>query len=397
MKVLQVNVVYNTGSTGKIMCDIHAELVKQGIESVICYGRGKKTQDKNVYKICGELYSKINNLLSRFTGLLYGGCFFSTHKLFRIIKKEKPDIVHLHCLNGHFVNIYRLVSWLKKNNIKTVLTLHAEFMHTGNCSHAFDCDKWLSGCGKCPQLKSKAKFVRVDATHKSWIKMKKAFEGFNNLTVVSVSPWLQERAQRSPILKGLKHMTVLNGLDTDLFKPSTSNLREIYNLSGKKVVFHATPQFDNNPSNLKGGYYVLQLAERMPEIVFVVAGTYPNGLTVPDNVILLGKVSDQTLLAKWYSAADITLLTSKRETFSMILAESLCCGTPVAGFYAGGPETIAIGDYTRFVEHGNVISLEQIAKELLEQRLDKENISLQARAKYSKENMFLAYYNVYND
>ena len=305
--------------------------------------------------------------------------------------------MHLHCLNGHFVNIYRLVSWLKKNNIKTVLTLHAEFMHTGNCSHAFDCDKWLSGCGKCPQLKSKAKFVRVDATHKSWIKMKKAFEGFNNLTVVSVSPWLQERAQRSPILKGLKHMTVLNGLDTDLFKPSTSNLREIYNLSGKKVVFHATPQFDNNPSNLKGGYYVLQLAERMPEIVFVVAGTYPNGLTVPDNVILLGKVSDQTLLAKWYSAADITLLTSKRETFSMILAESLCCGTPVAGFYAGGPETIAIGDYTRFVEHGNVISLEQIAKELLEQRLDKENISLQARAKYSKENMFLAYYNVYND
>ena len=56
MKILQINVVYNTGSTGKIMCDIHTELVRDGIESVICYGRGNRTLDNNVYKTCGELY-----------------------------------------------------------------------------------------------------------------------------------------------------------------------------------------------------------------------------------------------------------------------------------------------------------------------------------------------------
>ena len=41
MKVLQINCVYNTGSTGKIMQDIDHRLQAQGIETVICYGRGK--------------------------------------------------------------------------------------------------------------------------------------------------------------------------------------------------------------------------------------------------------------------------------------------------------------------------------------------------------------------
>ena len=106
MKLLQVNCVYNKGSTGKIMQDIHNHALNKGWESVICYGRGEKTTDANVYKTCSEMYSKFNNFLSRFTGIMYGGCFFSTNKLISIIKKKNPDIVHLHCINGYFVNIY---------------------------------------------------------------------------------------------------------------------------------------------------------------------------------------------------------------------------------------------------------------------------------------------------
>ena len=118
MKVLQVNCVYKKGSTGKIAYDIHKELLDRGQESVICYGRGEIIQEPFVYKTCSELYSKANHLWSWITGLMYGGLFFSTNKLIGIIKKENPDIVHLHCLNGYFVNIYRLISWLKKNKIK---------------------------------------------------------------------------------------------------------------------------------------------------------------------------------------------------------------------------------------------------------------------------------------
>ena len=387
MKILQINVVYNKGSTGKIVNDIHTELVRNGHESVICYGRGEKTHEKNVFKTCGELYSKVNNFASRLTGLMYGGCFWSTRRLISIIKKQRPDVVHLHCLNGYFVNVYRLISWLKESGIKTILTLHAEFMHTANCPHAFECDKWLVGCGKCPRLKAETKTIFFDGTHRSWRKMKKAFDGFDDLTVVSVSPWLQERAERSPILKDLKHTTVFNGLDTDIFKPTESCLLEEYGLSGKKIIFHATPNFDDDPNNLKGGCYVIEVARRMPDAVFAVAGDFSRGLAVPENIVLLGNVSDQELLAKWYTIADVTLLTSKRETFSMVVAESLCCGTPVVGFRAGGPETIAIPEYSEFVEYGDVEGVIAKIKSIFASKDRFVDISNDAAYRYSKKRM----------
>ena len=401
MKILQVNCVYKKGSTGKITYDIHSELLKQGIESVVCYGRGEKINEPHVYKTCGEVYSKINHLLSDFTGVMYGGCFFSTNKLIKIIKKEKPDVVHLQCINGYFVNIYRLVSWLKKHDIKTVLTLHAEFMYTANCGHALDCDKWQTGCGHCPRLKQETKSFFIDGTHKSWMKMKKAFDGFNdNLVVTSVSPWLMERAKLSPILNDKKHEVVLNGVNTDVFHfYDTAELRSQMGLNGVKVIFHATPSFDDNIKSLKGGYYVLKLAEKMLDenVKFVVAGNHPEGLKVPSNVILLGKVADQELLAKYYSMADVTLLTSKKETFSMVTAESLCCGTPVVGFKAGAPEQIAIPEYSSFVDFGDLESLHEEMKKFLAESFLKMDIALTSNCKYAKQTMTENYLKIYEE
>ena len=397
MKVMQINCVYNKGSTGKIMYDIHNGLLENGIESVICYGRGAGTTDKNVYKTCSELYAKLNNLLSRITGLMYGGCFFSTNKLISIIKKEKPDVVHLHCINGYFVNIYRLVSWLKKSKIKTVLTLHAEFMHTANCGHALDCDKWKTGCGSCPRLKQETKSWLFDGTHKSFVKMKRAFEDFENLTVVSVSPWLRERAEQSPILKGKRHTVILNGLNTDIFKIyDTSELRKKHGIKeDEKVVFHATPAFSDDKNHFKGGYYVLELAKAFTNVKFLIAGPFKIEGAIPENVILLGNVNNQVELAKYYSMADLTVITSKKETFSMILAESMACGTPVAGFFAGGPETITINDYSLFAEYGNIERLKEATEKILNQSFNREQISAEAKEKYCKQNMLNNYLEVY--
>ena len=396
MKIMQINCVYNKGSTGKIMCDIHSVLLENGIESILCYGRGEKTNDKNVYKTCSELYSKANNLLSRFTGLMYGGLFFSTNKLISIIKKEKPEVVHLHCINGYFVNIYRLVSFLKKSGIKTVLTLHAEFMHTANCGHALDCDKWKNGCGKCPRLKKETKSYLIDGTHRSWVKMKKAFDGFENLTVTSVSPWLMERAVESPILANKNHTVVFNGLDTSIFHiHDTSELREKHGITNEKIVFHATPFFSDDKDHFKGGYYVIELAKMMKDVKFIIAGDHSPDIVVPDNVILLGRVSNQGELAKYYSLADLTVIASKKETFSMIVAESMSCGTPAIGFMAGGPETIAIGEYSEFVEYGNTQALYEVASKFLNTNFNNEEISKKAHSVYSKAQMAEEYLRLY--
>lgn len=397
MKVLQVNCVYNKGSTGKIVGEIHRSLIKNGIESVVCYGRGKRVREKNVYKLCSDFYAKCNSLRSRITGLMYGGCYLSTIGLIRIIKKENPDVVHLHCINGYFVNIYRIVSWLKKEGIKTVITLHAEFIYTGNCGHAFECDKWLTGCGNCPRLKQETKSWFFDRTHSSWLKMKRAFEGFgDNLVVVSVSDWLSERARRSPILSGKRHEIVYNGVNAEVFHPyDTAELKNRLGIKDERIIFHATPSFNADSSDIKGGYYVLELAKKMENeaVKFFVAGKHAKNLKVPKNVVLLGQVSDQKLLAQYYSMADVTVLASKRETFSMVTAESLCCGTPVVGFKAGAPEQIAIPEYSEFVEYGNVDSLKNAVESFIKDK--KMAINDDATGRYSTNNMCKEYISVY--
>lgn len=399
MKILQINCVYKKGSTGKIVYDIHNGLINSGFESIVCFGRGTRIKEKNIYKVSNEIYSKLNNFISRFTGYMYGGCFFSTKNIMNLIKKEKPDVVHLHCINGYFVNIYKLLEWLKKNDIKTILTLHAEFMYTANCGHALECEKWKIGCGNCPRLKQETKSMFWDRTHESWKNMYNAFKDFNNLTIVSVSPWLMERAKQSPILNDKKHITILNGIDTNIFKRyDIDDLKNNMGLANKKIIFHATANFSDDMNKLKGGYYVLELAKMLKDenIQILVAGKYKTDIKVPRNVTLLGEVQEQELLAKYYSMADIALLTSKKETFSMITAESLCCGTPVVGFKAGAPEQIAIKEYSSFVEHGN---MNELYKEVLKFLNIKKNIELEKKAKdkYSKENMINKYIEIYKE
>jgi len=398
MKVLQVNCVYNKGSTGKITHEIHEELKRNGHSSIVCYGRGEKTEEPYVYKTCGEFYSKLQNFRSRLTGLMYGGCAISTIKLINIIKKENPDVVHLHCINGYFVNIYKLVEWLKCNNVRTVLTLHAEFMHTANCGHAFDCEEWKTGCNNCARYKEETKSILFNRTHSSWKKMKKAFDGFNNLIVVSVSPWLMGRAKQSPILADKKHCVVLNGLDTNIFKNyDTHELRSMHGLKNEKLIFHVTPSFSREKNHLKGGYYVLKLAERLADnnVKILVAGKYDVNIHYPSNVVLLGEIQEQELLAKYYSMADITVLASKKETFSMVCAESLCCGTPVVGFNAGAPEQISIPGFSSFVEYGNIDALEKEVLRFLQNKVDKKEISKLANQKYNDRQMIKEYFEIY--
>lgn len=403
MKIMQINVVYKRGSTGKIIDDIHDTLKGKGYDSIICYGRGQKEKEINVYKTSSEVLAKLNALRSRITGLQYNGSWFATKKLIRIIKKEQPDVVHLHCINGDFVNIYRLFDFLKKNRFKTVLTLHAEFMHTGNCGHALECDKWMTGCGNCPQLKLATKSYFWDRTHNAWLRMKKSFEGFDDLKIISVSQWLEDRAKQSPIMKGHHFQVIKNGIDTkEIFYPRDFQyIKEKFGIKDEKILLHVTASFTLKEDDIKGGHYIVKLAERLENknIKIFVIGGLDQSIELPENIINIGRVTNQHELAAYYSMADLTILTSKKETFSMVCAESLSCGTPVVGFKAGGPETIALKEYSEFVEYGNIELLESSLNAWIDFKAisTSSKIQKEARGVYSKEKMISDYLNKYNE
>ena len=388
MKVLQVNNVYGEKSTGVLTKILHEGLQAAGVESLVVYGRGKGEKAPGVVRLCPDWYGKANSLCSRITGLPYGGCLLSTWRLQRILLREKPDVVHLQCINGHFVNIYRLVDWLKKRGIKTVFSLHGAFLYTGNCGQPYDCDKWQQGCGHCAQLQEATRSWALDRTAESWKRMKRAFAGFERDGMLCpVSDWVAQQVKKSGIVGEMPIKTVYNAVDAAF----------CWKNGGEKenAVLHVTAHFSPERGHPKGGWYVLALAKRWPEVRFYVAGAAEKVTKLPKNVTLLGEVTDRETLADWYRRAKVTLVTSRAETFSMPCAESLCCGTPVVGFRAGGPEEISLTEYSAFVPFGDMDALEGTLRRYLTTDTDGAAMAARAKEAYSPEKMvgqFLAVY-----
>lgn len=395
MRILQVNNVYDRLSTGKIVADLHREYIARGIESYVCYARGPKVNQPHVQKFNWEFYAHVNKVRAFLTGMLYGGNLISTLRLFLQIKSINPDIVHLHCINDDSVNIYWLLKYLKKKGIRTVVTEHAEFFHTGTCGHAYECNRWHYGCGKCPQASSMK--ILFDNTHIAWKTMMNAFDGFDKdrLHITTVSPWLKNRALQNPHFSEYECTPVLNGIDTNLFYRRANNLsdRQDIGLTDRQIVMFVTSHF---PAIVKGSQYIMELAQRMPDVDFLVLGEKGEVKDLTPNIKLLGRVYEREKMALYYSLSNATILVSKAETFSMPVAESLCCGTPVVGFKAGGPESICIKEYCSFVDYGDVDSLQLALSDMLSKSFDREKMSREAILKYSKKTMADGYIAVYN-
>lgn len=395
MKICQINCVYGTGSTGKIVRDLHSTLIKEGYESVVIVSRKSQFTDEDGVKVTSNIFlSYCSALLRRGLGMSFDWAIIQTIRIIRILKRENPDIVHLHCVNGNDINLYSLYKYLAKNRVKTLYTLHAEFPYTGGCGNSLNCDRWRTGCGNCPNLKAGLQSPWIDGTHRTWKKQLYYYRMFDKqlLRFTAVSPWLLQRSEDSPLLKGFRKTTVLNGVDTNVFcsKSSTSEWRKKLGFQkNEKLLLYVTASFYPHQDNLKGGRYVLEVAEKLRNIPIkiVVAANYGDDCNLPENVLYVGRTTTQTHLADLYKEADLTLITSINETFGMPVAESLCCGTPVIGFKAGGPESISIPDYCEFVEFADTEALcDSIIKWI---GCDKNGdiISSLAVRKYSKEEM----------
>lgn len=91
--------------------------------------------------------------------------------------------------------------------------------------------------------------------------------------------------------------------------------------------------------------------------------------------------------------ADVLLLCSQKETFSLACAESLCCGTPVAGFKSGAPEAIFKGPYAVFVEYGDLQALHGKLKHVINVKPSMEKrVARYGRHNFSNQVMYREYF-----
>jgi putative glycosyltransferase len=267
-------------------------------------------------------------------------------------------------------------------------------MYTGNCGYAYDCNKWKNICKNCPDIKRYPKSLFFDFSYKMFLDKKRAFENFNNLTIVTPSKWLKDRTKES-FLKNKRVEVIHNGINTEVFKPKDfTHLITKHNIGNKKVILSVAPDI---MTDRKGGKWVVKLAEQCINLdyIFILIGVKDLNEKFPNNVIALGRTENQIELAEYYSLADIFLICSEKETFSMTCAEAISCGTPVIGFKSGAPETIFAEAI--FVDYGDIKELKkQLEKFLNDQEFFYDRIILQEGIKkYSKNKMFKNYLNIY--
>lgn len=354
MKVLFINSVYGIGSTGKIVKDLSQELIENGNEVKICYGRKSPVHDNVSKQICSYIEFVLDVCLSRLTGL--HGCFsnIATNRLIREIKEFSPDIVNLHNVHGYYVNLFRLVKFLKQSNIKVVWTLHDELMFTGKCSYAYECDKWKSYCEKCTQVHEYPKSLFFDFSKLLFRRKKKCFRGIYQFCFVTPSKWLASRVGES-YLKDAKCRVINNGIDVnDIFYiREVGKLKTRLGITNEKVIITVT---DDVYSARKGIDVFINLADyyKNEDIKFIVVGGKREDLQ-RKNVLYVPRTNNQDELAEYYSLADVFVITSRCDNFPTVCLEALACGTPVVGFRVGGiSETAPYEGIGRFVEKENI-------------------------------------------
>ena len=79
----------------------------------------------------------------------------------------------------------------------------------------------------------------------------------------------------------------------------------------------------------------------------------------------------------------------------MVVAESLCCGTPVVGIKAGAPEQIALAEYSDFYEQEDLVSLISGIDKWLNTDVNKSEIAKKASLVYSMKAMTANYLSIY--
>jgi putative colanic acid biosynthesis glycosyltransferase len=363
MKLLQIDVNYTKSSTGELVKTIHEKLLSVNIDSYVCYGRGYSNEDFRVYKFGIDIETKFHALMTRLTGLVGYFSFFSTNKLIRKINNIKPDIVHLHELHSYFINHNQLLKHLIKLDVPVVFTFHSEYMYTGKCGNTLDCEKYKTQCKKCPQKKSYPKSLFFDFSRFMFNSKKNVLLRIKKLRIVSVSKWLDSKVNES-FLKYNYRSVIHNGIDTSIFKyTKDDSIKAKINPSNEILIMCVMPDFSNP---IKGGKFLELLIQKNihKNIKFLIIGDRSEKIKEHTNVIFTDRIYDKKLLAKYYSVSDYTLLLSKKETFSLITAESLCCGTPVIGFESGGPSEVAPEGFGKFVSYGNLRLLQNIIEDI---------------------------------
>lgn len=401
MKIIQINSVCGYGSTGRIVTDLYEMIESQGAECLAIYGRGDSPKGINAIKVSSNFDNKIHGIRTRLTGRHGFGSASATKKLIDIVRKDPPDIIHLHNIHGYYLNIEILFRYLKEVDIPVVWTLHDCWSFTGHCSH-FDyigCQRWKKKCYHCPQKSQYPKSILFDSSLRNYEQKKYLFTSLKRLQIVTPSVWLQGMVQQS-FLKKCPVKVIYNGIDLNIFKPinqreqNIRNIKRKYGCEGKFTMISVASVW----AQRKGLEFIIATANRLgEEFRFIIVGVDEKKSThFPPNVIGISRTNDLKQLAEIYSMADLFVNPTLEEVLGLTNLEALACGTPVVTFDTGGSPECIDSSTGIVVRKGSVDSLINGILFMKEQRFSREACRNRAKG-FDKNDKYGDYMKLYKD
>jgi len=417
MKILQINNKFTGAGAENVMKILGAELSQRGHE--ICYGTYENISQEKVFTIKNpstnivNSVNKIDKFIHKFSktktlsmddpnksimkrislnqrNIIPLKDPITKRSMEKIIKKEKPNLVHCHNVLPSLTPI----SVAKDYGIPTIVTLHGYWpvcplsnrmqIKTNKICNLNDWDLCNNFCA--------SSFVDVE----KYMKKLKHFIIENVDYLIPVSDYLKNLLIKYSYPED-KIITIHNGVDTDVFKP-------IFPCFENKVIHVGRLSYH------KGSHIFIEVAKKLwnsyPEIKFLLIGAGLNkfNLSSEYNIEYPGWISTDELI-NTYSSSLCTIIPSIwPEPHPLIPLESMSCGTPVIGSKIAGIEESIIDKKTGFLI--DPTNKKKMVKEISdrviyfyqnkEERLKMgENARAHMNKKFTKEFMVNKYIKVY--
>jgi glycosyltransferase involved in cell wall biosynthesis len=106
--------------------------------------------------------------------------------------------------------------------------------------------------------------------------------------------------------------------------------------------------------------------------------------TPPDAAVTWLGALDREQVLEELRGATAVVLPSRQESFGVVLAEAIACGTPIVATACGGPEDIVTEDNGLLVPVGDPSALAAALRKVTERRYDAERIRADFLARFSR-------------
>ncbi|WGJ90555.1 glycosyltransferase family 4 protein [Achromobacter mucicolens] len=289
-------------------------------------------QEEGVVSLHGKLLRKVNRLtrgvekvLSLQSQLYSNGMHMRRMEAFR-----EADLVHYHIIHSGFLSMQSLPAMTAEK--PSLWTLHDPWAMTGHCIHPFSCQRWKTGCGQCPDLKTDFAIQR-DTTALNF-RLKRMAYRRSNFEILVASSWMENMVRQSPLMDGVPVHKVPFGLDLDFFRPGDQAAAKArLGIEPHRLVLC----FRSVVNDFKGLQYVIEALDRLQTQVPICLLTLNDKGRIEKfkdrfQVVELGWTNDDSVMQDVYSATDLFLMPSLADSFGLMAVEAMACGKPTICF-----------------------------------------------------------------